>query len=356
MQFRVVTCLTGFLMKGTRAVVRLPESKKKSLGGRGIDCIFIGYAEHSKAYRFYVIEPNDFISVNTVSESRDAIFDETRFSSIPRPKDMIPSSRNEVSTLYPYCFNVEDGPKIFDEAMRSQDVAFWKEAINDEMDSIIENNTWVLTNLPFGSFVNGDLDEEVCMKQPEGFILPGNEYKQVDLTKEFLSSRFSMKDMRRLMCIRENKGIYISQSHYIEKLLKKFNYFDSTPISTPMDPSVKLMPNTGEAVFQLEYSKVIDCLMYAIKSTRLDIAYAVGKLSRFTSNPSTHLWQAIRRVLKYLKKTMNYGLSYSRFPSILEGYSSASWITNVEDHSSTSGWVFLLGGGVISWASTKQTV
>ncbi|KAK4389625.1 Retrovirus-related Pol polyprotein from transposon TNT 1-94 [Sesamum angolense] len=74
------------------------------------------------------------------------------------------------------------------------------------------------------TFLNGDLDEEVYMKQPEGFIMPGNEHKQVDLTKEFLSSRFSMKDMEEA-----------------EVIL----------VSTPMDPSVKLTPNTGEGVFSL---------------------------------------------------------------------------------------------------------
>ena len=100
---------------------------------------------------------------------------------------------------------------------------------------------------------------------------------------------------------------------------------------------------------------VIGCLMYAMTSTRPDIAYAVGKLSRFTSNPSRHHWHAITRVFKYLKGTMNHGLSYVGFPSVLEGYSDASWINNVEDSSSTSGWVFLLGGGAISWASKKQT-
>ena len=77
---------------GCRAVVRLPDPKRKTLGEKGIDCIFVGYAEHSKAYRFYVIEPNKAISINTIIESRDAIFDENRFSSIPRPKDIIPNS------------------------------------------------------------------------------------------------------------------------------------------------------------------------------------------------------------------------------------------------------------------------
>ncbi|XP_048605020.1 secreted RxLR effector protein 161-like [Brassica napus] len=87
-------------------------------------------------------------------------------------------------------------------------------------------------------------------------------------------------------------------------------------------------------------------------STWPDIAYAAGRLSIYTS---TQHWQALKRVLKYLKGTINYGLSYVGFSSVLEGYSDASWITNIQDHYSTSGWVFLLGGGAISWASKKQT-
>ncbi|KAL0413413.1 UNVERIFIED_CONTAM: Retrovirus-related Pol polyprotein from transposon TNT 1-94 [Sesamum radiatum] len=399
-----------------RAVVRLPEPKKKSLGERGIDCIFIGYAEHSKAYRFYVIAPNDFISVNTVIESRDAIFDETRFSSIPRPKEIIPStsgtnketesfevtpdepmklrkskrvrkpksfgpdfqlyliegSRDEVSTLYPYCFNIEDDPKIFDEAMKSQDVAFWKEAINNEMDSIMGNNTWVLADLPPGCKplgckwifkkkmkVDGTIENFKARLVIQGF----RQKPSIDYFDTYAPvARIST--IRLLIALASIHNLVIHQmdvkTAFLNGDLDEEVYMKQPegfimPVSTPIDPSVKLMPNTGKDVFQLEYSKVIGCLMYAMTSTRPDIAYAVEKLSRFTSNPSTHHWQAIRRVLKYLKKTMYYRLSYSGFPSILEGYSDASWITNVEDHSSTSGWVFLLRGGVISWASKKQT-
>ncbi|GJY96948.1 zinc finger, CCHC-type containing protein [Tanacetum coccineum] len=131
-------------------------------------------------------------------------------------------------------------------------------------------------------------------------------------------------------------------------------------VSTPMDISEKLMPNNGQAVSQLEYSRVIDCLKYAMTCTRPDIAFAVGKLSRYTSNLGTQHWQAIQRVLKYLKKTMDYRLTYTGYPSVLEGYTQtnntdASSISNTEDNSSTSGWVFLLGGGAISWTFKKQT-
>ncbi|GJU19259.1 zinc finger, CCHC-type containing protein, partial [Tanacetum coccineum] len=79
---------------------------------------------------------------------------------------------------------------------------------------------------------------------------------------------------------RENKGIVITQSHYIEKILKKFNREDCSPVSTPMYPVEKLMLNTGKHVDQLEYSRAIGCLMYVIMSTRPDIAYAVGRSSR----------------------------------------------------------------------------
>ncbi|GKE04281.1 hypothetical protein Tco_1396299 [Tanacetum coccineum] len=157
---------------GCRAGVRLPDLKLKTLGERGIECIFIGYAEHSKAFRFYVIEPNESVSISSMIESMDAIFEENRFSSVPRPSLRIPNgtediggsmaleeateevvtqqseprtrkgkknrtpknfgpefqlyliegTKDEVSKQHSYCFNVEDDPEIFDEAIKSQDV------------------------------------------------------------------------------------------------------------------------------------------------------------------------------------------------------------------------------------------
>ncbi|GKA35132.1 hypothetical protein Tco_0721623 [Tanacetum coccineum] len=246
-------------------------------------------------------------------------------------------TKDEVSNQHSYCFNVKDDPKTFDKAMKSQDVAFWKEAINDEMDFITGNNTWVLVDLP-PAFLNGELDEEVYMNQLQGFIMLGNENKDMGEDDVILGIKIK----------HESKGIAICQSHYIEKVMKKFNYFDCTPVSTSMDTSKKLMPNNGQAVSQLEYSRVIGCLLYVMTCTRPDIAFVVGKLSKYTSKPGTQHWQAIQSVLKYLKKTMDYRLKYTGYPSVLEGYIDASWISNTEYNSSTSGWVFLLGGDAIS--------
>jgi len=68
------------------------EPKQRKLGERGIECNFISYVEHSKAYRFMVIKPNGSITVNTVVESVDVIFDETRFFSIPKSNNLIPTT------------------------------------------------------------------------------------------------------------------------------------------------------------------------------------------------------------------------------------------------------------------------
>ncbi|GKF90629.1 hypothetical protein Tco_0274330 [Tanacetum coccineum] len=124
---------------GCRTVVRLLDPKLKILGERGIECIFVGYAKQSKAFRFYVIEPNKSVSINSIIESRDVIFDVNRFSSVTRPSLRFPNGTEDIGgSVVPEEANkeVEDNPKTFDEAMKSQDVAFWKEAINDEMDSV----------------------------------------------------------------------------------------------------------------------------------------------------------------------------------------------------------------------------
>nr|GFC54111.1 zinc finger, CCHC-type [Tanacetum cinerariifolium] len=152
-------------------------------------------------------------------------------------------------------------------------------------------------------------------------LIFGTDQDQVDKTKEFLSSKFEMKDLGEAEVIlgirikRGNKGISISQSHYIEKILTKFNFANCSPVSTPVDSTVKFRPNKGAPVSQLGYSSVVGCFMYAMISTRPDIAFAVGQLSKYTSNPSALHWQALGRVFQYLKGTMDYGLTYSGYPS-----------------------------------------
>ena len=177
-----------------------------------------------------------------------------------------------------------------------------------------------------------------------------------------LNSRFDMKDMGLTDVIlgikikRTSEGLILSQSHYFDNILGKFDNDNFGIAKTPIDITLHLSKNKGESVSQVEYSRVIGSLMYLMSCTRPDIVYAVNKLSRYTSNPGVMHWQGIMRVLKYLQFTSDYGLHYTRYPAVLEGYSDANWISNVKDSKSQSGYVFTLGGATISWKSSKQTV
>jgi len=153
-----------------------------------------------------------------------------------------------------------------------------------------------------------------------------------------------------------NGGATLMQSHYVEKVLNRFGYSDCTPISTSYDPSVLLRKNHKIAQDQLRYSQIIGSLMHLTSATKLDISFAVSKLSRFVLNPGDDHWRALERVLRYIKWTMSYAIHYTGYPRVLEGYCDANWISNADEIYAISGYMFSLGGDAVSWKSYKQTV
>lgn len=124
--------------------------------------------------------------------------------------------------------------------------------------------------------------------------------------------------------IRRDNGIMLSQEHYIEKLLRKFGYYDVTSMNTSYDANTQLKKNRGDAVAQSKYAQIIGSLMHLINFSRPDIAYAVCRLSGYTQNPNRDHWAALVRLMKYSKGTMNYGILFGRFLAVLEGYSDAN--------------------------------
>ena len=86
--------------------------------------------------------------------------------------------------------------------------------------------------------------------------------------------------------IRLSEGFSLCQSHYVEKVLQRFEHLNIKEANTPFDRSIKLGDNTGRAIAQLEYASAIGSIMYTMHCTRPDISFSVGKLSRFTCNPS----------------------------------------------------------------------
>ena len=107
----------------------------------------------------------------------------------------------------------------------------------------------------------------------------------------------------------------------------------------------------------IPYASVVGSLMYAQVCTRPDIAYAVGVLGRYQSNPGVDHWRAAKKVMRYLQGTKDYMLMYRQTDNLdLVGYSNADFAGCVDSRKPTSGYIFIMAGGAVSWRSDKQTL
>src|SRR5882757_8099098 len=196
----------------------------------------------------------------------------------------------------------------------------------------------------------------------------------IDQTIKDLSQHFKLRDLgptTQLLGIkidrdRSKHSIRISQKQYCLDILEHFGMADCKPISTPMQPNLQLShsqsPQTREDV---EFMKSIPCLaavgalMYLATSTRPDIAYVVGYLARFNSNPGIAHWHTVKHLLRYLKGTADYSITYAPDASTSELFSTFS----DADHGgckdtgrSTGGYLVKIGTGAVSWSSKLQSI
>ncbi|RVW27457.1 Retrovirus-related Pol polyprotein from transposon TNT 1-94 [Vitis vinifera] len=289
------------------------------------------------------------------------------------------------------------------------------------------------------TFLNGELEEEVYMKQPEGFpssdgeqlvcklkksiynlkqasrqwylkfhniifsfgfvenvmdqciylkvsgskvcflvlyvddiLLATNDKGLLHEVKQFLSKNFDMKDMGEASYVigikihRDGfKGILgLYQETYINKVLERFRMKNCSPSVSPIVKgdrfNLNQCPNNDlerEQMKNIPYASAVGCLMYAQVCTRPDIAFAVGMLGRYQSNPGIDHWKAAKKVMRYLQGTKDYKLMYRRTSNLeVVGYSDSDFAGCVDSRKSTSGYIFILADGAISWRSVKQTM
>ena len=284
------------------------------------------------------------------------------------------------------------------------------------------------------AFLNGDLDEEIFMKQPTGFVMKGKEnfvcklhkglyglkqaarcwyqmlndyvqksgfiqcpsdpclyYKKFgrDLVllavyvddlliaasnikllthiKQNFSKRFRMRDMGELHLIlgmkvsrdRKSKKLMLSQERFLQNLLKDHRMDSCNPVSTPLEPGLQLVKHEGDPVKLKEFQGLVGSLTFLASATRPDISAALGVLSQFASNPGNLHWQAAKRILRYLKGSLDMGVIFRGNLSSevnLVGFVDADWAGDVDSRKSRGGYLFLLCGGPVSWVSRKQAV
>ena len=145
----------------------------------------------------------------------------------------------------------------------------------------------------------------VCLYVDDMLIVDSDD-KMIISTKNMLNSRFDMKNLRFVDVVlgikikRISDGLILSQSHYVDTILRKFDKDNSSVARTPIDVTLHFSKNKVVSISQVEYSSVIGLLMYLMGCTRPDMACAVNKFSRYTSNLRAKRWQGIMRILKYL--------------------------------------------------------
>ncbi|KAL5542842.1 hypothetical protein UlMin_010552 [Ulmus minor] len=167
-----------------------------------------------------------------------------------------------------------------------------------------------------------------------------------------------------IMRDRSNGILRLSQKTYIEKVLKRFNMHSCTPGKAPIVKGDKLSkaqcPQNDEERCHMKmvtYSSMVGCLMYAQVCTCPDIAFAVSVLGRYLSDPGTSHWQVAKKVLRYLQGTKDHMLTYRRTNNFdIVGFCDADFEGCVDDKKSTTGYIFMMAGGAVSWKSVKQTL
>ena len=193
--------------------------------------------------------------------------------------------------------------------------------------------------------------------------------------KNALSKDFEITDLGELKfilgilvtCDRANRLIYLNQSAYIHQVLMRFDMQDTSPVATPLavkhDLTLSNSPQT-EAEKQtyrdyangIHYLSLVGSLLYATQ-TRPDIQFAVSLVAQFGGNPGVAHLEAAKRILRYLKGTVNFNLVLghrSRDTFDLVGWTDSSWAQDQDDRRSTSGFVFDIARSSISWSSKKQ--
>ena len=207
----------------------------------------------------------------------------------------------------------------------------------------------------------------------DDITIAGESKSEVKWVKDELKRRFKLRDLGPVSFLlgvhvtrdRSKRMLSLSQRQAIVDMLKKFDMEDCKPVGTPLDPGSKLSiadsPQTIEdaAVMRSKpYAEAVGTLMYIAIATRPDIAYAVGVLSRFSSNPGVAHWKAVQHLFRYMQATKDLKLTYAPDPSqtdLFTTYCDADFAGNIDNKRSTSGYVVKIGTGAVSWSSRLQS-
>lgn len=202
----------------------------------------------------------------------------------------------------------------------------------------------------------------VCL-YVDDLIFTGNYEIMFAEFKKSMMLEFDMTDLGKMRyflgieVMQRSNGIFINQKKYTQEVLERFSMDKCNPVHNPMVPGFKLTKNgDGVKVDSTFYKKIVGSLMY-LTATRPDVMFVVSFISRFMDCPTELHLQSAKRILRYLKGTIDFGVFYKKGGNEeLIAYTDSDYAGDLDDRKSTSGYVFMLSSGAVSWSSKKQLV
>jgi hypothetical protein len=195
----------------------------------------------------------------------------------------------------------------------------------------------------------------------DDIIITCSNSTEIDELLILLQYDFAVKDFGKLNyflgveVIPNDHGAVLSQQRYILDILKCTKMIEAKPVSSPMSSTTSLTAHEGESFSDATlFRSTVGALQY-LSLTRPDIAFTVNKLSQFMHKPTVIHWQSVKRLLRYLKQTLQFGLQiYRSSCNTLQAFSDADWAGSRDDRRSTSSFCIFLGNNLISWSCRKQ--
>nr|GEV55618.1 hypothetical protein [Tanacetum cinerariifolium] len=408
-------------------------TKPEKLEPRSIKCIFVGYPKETMGYSFYYPPENKVLVAWNAEFLKNSLINQEASGSL---EDLEIIQEEDTHPSIDTSLNHEEDDLEIDEPQSDivpirrstrtrhspdhPESEKWLNAMNVEMQSMKDNDVWILVELPpngktIGSkwlfkkkakmdgnvhtykaclvakgytqtsgidyketfspvadiravriliaiaayydyeilqmdvktaFLNGYLNEEVYMEQPKGeaaYILGIKIYRD-----------------------RSRRLIGLCQSAYIEKILKRFCMKNSKRGSIPMQEKLKLSKSQGAStpselkrMQNIPYASAVGSIMYAVRCTRPDVAFAQNVTSQFQQNPGDIYWTTVKKILKYLRNTKDMFLVYGgdlKRELRVSCYTDVGYMTDADDFKSQTGYVFVLNGGDVDWKSAKQSI
>ena len=201
----------------------------------------------------------------------------------------------------------------------------------------------------------------------DDLLLIGPSKDDIANLKKELSDRFRIKDLgpvnwylgMHIIRDRPNRTIYINQKAYVERLLEAMGMANCHSCTTPMNADLRKEDHQASKIEVKAYQQILGSLLWLAIMTRPDIAYSVNKCSRYASNPAPNHDDAAKRIVRYLAGTRDLGIKFA--PNLeqsgeLIGYTDSSYGDCLDTRRSTSGYIFMLHNGPISWATKRQSI